>query len=162
VLKGHEAIDVIVHKHQGRWQTTEGKTGLSICAGDKRAEALERTLNHFDREAAREKGKTIADVIAAEVERVGLSPRWGGIVEAGIAQDPLLEMIAGNNRKRDQYAGEFHRIFGTPLSHWWNPMFGFDIVRFDDCFIESGDGVMAEAVRQKYGDRAVEIIQALC
>jgi cyanate lyase len=56
---------------------------------------------------------------------------------------------------------EFYQIFKKPVNQFWN-VCGFDICRFDEYLGEYPDGTsMKDFIREKYGDRAVELIQSL-
>lgn len=54
----------------------------------------------------------------------------------------------------------FKRVFYTDLANYWD-FTGFDIVRFDDEYIKSGDNSMEDVVRERFGDNAVELIKDL-
>lgn len=55
----------------------------------------------------------------------------------------------------------FMKIFGEPVNKFYNTC-GFDIVKFDEELIRPADGVSTEqAVREKYGDIAVNLIRSL-
>ena len=56
---------------------------------------------------------------------------------------------------------EFRSIFGVGLIDYWDDFTGFDIIKFDDEVIKSLDGVMADTVKEKYGDIGVTIIERL-
>ena len=56
---------------------------------------------------------------------------------------------------------EFQRVFCTQLSKYWNPMFGFDIVKFDELHIKSGDGCMGDKIIADYGQAGNDIIKQL-
>ncbi len=61
-----------------------------------------------------------------------------------------------------QYAQEFQDIFKTPLRSYFSPYTGFDIIGFDKKFIRPPEGVSTkEAIIQKYGERAAELVTLL-
>lgn len=73
----------------------------------------------------------------------------------------LQELLKANIQKRELYDAEFRRIFGFPISRFWNNLTAFDIVGFDD-YLKPPDGTsLNEYVTEKYGARACEIINAL-
>jgi len=65
-------------------------------------------------------------------------------------------MIYSDSQKRD-----FKRYFGTELRSYWHPLLGFDIVRFDDEVVKSGNMSVRDAVQQSYGMDAVALIHKL-
>lgn len=73
----------------------------------------------------------------------------------------IPEFVIKNRDAIRRYEQEFFLIFGVALRSYMDPYTGFDICRFDDEFIKSGDDSMEDVVRRKYGTGAVEIIRAL-
>ena len=64
---------------------------------------------------------------------------------------------------RDNYR-EFECVFGVPLKQFWDKFLGFDLLKFDDNFIKSGDldGVsMEDVVRERFGEDGVRIVKTL-
>jgi len=69
--------------------------------------------------------------------------------------------LARVNDARIEHAKEFRAVFGVNLKDFWGAL-GFDVVAFDVNFIKSPDRFScAEAIRAKYGDRAVQIVRDL-
>ena len=62
-----------------------------------------------------------------------------------------------------KYNEEFCRIFcPARLSQYYEPIFGFNIVRFDQEIIKTPDGKsMANIIKKQYGERAEQIISEL-
>lgn len=57
---------------------------------------------------------------------------------------------------------EFELTFGKPLGHFMDPIFGFDLVRFDEHLIKPEEGQSTEeAIKARYGQRAVNLIREL-
>lgn len=56
---------------------------------------------------------------------------------------------------------EFEQIFETAFNPYFDNFFGFDLIRFDDEIIQSGDKCMRTVVKKKYGKRAVELLEEL-
>ncbi len=57
---------------------------------------------------------------------------------------------------------EFQRVFGVPLSKFWDKQFGFDIVAFDEKFIKPNDNESTkQATLRKYGQEGLDLIVAL-
>ncbi len=64
----------------------------------------------------------------------------------------------GKHRKR------FQEIFGRSLSTYFDLIYGFDTIKFDDDITKSSDLddiSMADVVKEKYGEEAVSIIESL-
>lgn len=73
-----------------------------------------------------------------------------------------LEKMAARQATRDRLFVEFLEVFGVSLSNYWrDARFGFDIVRFDEVVIKSGDNSMKEEIRHRYGERAAKMIDEL-
>lgn len=72
-----------------------------------------------------------------------------------------MSFILENVKRRDKYNDRFQRVFGTRLSLYWDNITGFDVIKFDDGWIKSGDGSMHDAVLEKYGEEGVQIIKGL-
>lgn len=74
----------------------------------------------------------------------------------------ILELCGNNARKRIALNPEFRRIFGRNLDKkLWDNLTGFDVVAFD-AMIKPVDGESTmDAVRSRYGDAAVRLIEHL-
>ena len=60
------------------------------------------------------------------------------------------------------YARRFLRIFGVPLKKYFpDNATGFDVIKFDDEVVKSGKGVMADVVMDRWGNEALNMVQAL-
>jgi hypothetical protein len=73
---------------------------------------------------------------------------------------PPLNHFHKNVAKR-KLRKEFERLFGTAFDPYFSNLLGFDIIRFDDEVIQSGDKCMRTVVKKKYGKRAVELLEEL-
>ena len=74
----------------------------------------------------------------------------------------VQEFMQDNNMKRLKYAGSFQSVFGVSLGKFWSVLTGFDIVKFDEEFMKTPDGISTEEfVRQKYGELGISIIKGL-
>lgn len=62
---------------------------------------------------------------------------------------------------RDRLASPFQQTFKTSLQRFMNPFTGFDVIAFDDVVVKSGDLAMSDVVRDRWGERAVKIIEEL-
>jgi len=63
-----------------------------------------------------------------------------------------------------KHGAEFQAIFGVRLTLFMSGIhliIGFDIVAFDKQVILSGDKCMADTIKEKYGDRAAELIVSI-
>lgn len=58
-------------------------------------------------------------------------------------------------------ADAFQRLFHCPLRRYWHPVFGFEIVRFDQVVVHSGDRSMRAAIVEQYGEEAAQLVEAL-
>jgi hypothetical protein len=69
---------------------------------------------------------------------------------------PLTAEIVG------KYSEQFKRTFGVPLQKFCHPLFGFDVIAFDDKIVQPPDGTSTkEAVLERWGQDAVDMILAL-
>ena len=74
----------------------------------------------------------------------------------------VQEFMLDNNKKRLAYSGSFQSVFGVSLREFWSILTGFDIIKFDEEFMKTPDGISTEEfVRQKYGELGVSIIKGL-
>jgi hypothetical protein len=85
-IPGYEQLDTFMTKlKDGTWSMTEGKSGLSMGKGKTQKAAFDKAKGNLDHVGKwdKEKGpkKTIEDLIAEQVEKSGLSPRYGGKAE---------------------------------------------------------------------------------
>jgi hypothetical protein len=56
---------------------------------------------------------------------------------------------------------EFRRIFGLPLREFFDNLAGFNIVKFDDEVVKSGDDCMRDVVQARWGEPGVSLIYRL-
>lgn len=52
-------------------------------------------------------------------------------------------------------------FFGRPLRTFWDNFTGFDVIRFDDKIVKSGDRACSEVLLEKWGIEAVTLIKQL-
>lgn len=70
--------------------------------------------------------------------------------------------MAARVHAREKHWGNFIRIFGVPLSKYWeNNLLGFNITQFDRDIVKSGDVAMCDAIFARWGEEAAEMIQEL-
>lgn len=56
----------------------------------------------------------------------------------------------------------FRKVFKQPLKSFWDKLTGFDIVKFDEEFLKTPDGVSTKDYALKlFGNRAVELLEIL-
>ncbi|MHA2329749.1 MAG: hypothetical protein ACXACR_14635 [Candidatus Hodarchaeales archaeon] len=73
-----------------------------------------------------------------------------------------MSLIKSNDKIYRKNAREFKHIFGINLKPYWDNITGFDIVRFDEEFIKSPDGLsMEDVIKDKYNEIGVSIIKSL-
>lgn len=73
----------------------------------------------------------------------------------------LRDVVLHNKKLLHDYGSRFQEIFGVSLVRWMDTVTGFDIIKFDDQVIKSGDKQMAQVVKDKYGQEAVDLIMTL-
>ncbi|OHD23704.1 MAG: hypothetical protein A2Y38_24645 [Spirochaetes bacterium GWB1_59_5] len=56
---------------------------------------------------------------------------------------------------------EFKRFFGVRLWDFWSPAFGFDLVKFEDWLKPGGGRSIRDAILERHGARAVQIVETL-
>jgi hypothetical protein len=71
------------------------------------------------------------------------------------------DYIADSLAKYRRLAPEFRRVFGRLLKPYWDHLTGFDVIAFDD-FIKPGKKESTkDAVKRKYGDEGVQLVEQL-
>ena len=74
----------------------------------------------------------------------------------------MTDILRKNRMKADKYHRDFKRVFGVGLMNYFNFIFGFDIVLFDEQVVKPPEGKSTkEAIREKHGDEGVQIIEGL-
>lgn len=72
-----------------------------------------------------------------------------------------VEQFEHNKSQLHTHADGFRRVFGISLSRFMHPLFGFDVVRFDE-WIGTPDGVsLSGYLTSKYGDAARTLVEEL-
>jgi hypothetical protein len=75
-----------------------------------------------------------------------------------------VTIVEWAREKKDLYvkhAPEFQQIFGVRLKPYYDLLTGFDIIKFDELIKPGEDDSLEQAVRERFGDRAVELVKAL-
>lgn len=60
-----------------------------------------------------------------------------------------------------KHARQFEQVFGQKLKLYWDNMTGFNIVKFDDEIVLSGDSCMKDKVQERWGQAGVDLMMAL-
>lgn len=138
-------LDLFLHKSQGErgYSVSDNRTGLRLAVGATRDAARQMANDNLARNAG-EITRSIQD------ERT-VSPAYGGAAQV--------------ESKLSKYGAEFFEIFGVRLLDYWDFIAGYDcgfnVVKFDDKVIRSGNDSMANVIRAKYGDRAHDLVKSL-
>ena len=70
-------------------------------------------------------------------------------------------IVASNGEKKHKEADAFYHVFGVPITKYMHPLFGFEVILFDE-FINPPDGTsLAQAVEDKYGLEGYNILARL-
>lgn len=66
-------------------------------------------------------------------------------------------------QKFKKHAPEFHQTFGMSIGPFADMLFGFDIVKFDECIgvPKTGNVSCSDFVLKQYGERALELVKLL-
>jgi hypothetical protein len=60
-----------------------------------------------------------------------------------------------------ELAVQFENVFGVKLAKYWLGPYRLDITKFDDEVVHSGELSVADAIREEWGDGAVDLVRAL-
>lgn len=72
------------------------------------------------------------------------------------------EIVMRNKNLRDKYYAQFKQIFGISILTFLDLFTGFDIVRFDEKFLQTPDGQStADCLLERYGQEAHNLISNL-
>jgi len=73
-----------------------------------------------------------------------------------------MDIMERNRESVKAHHVEFKRIFGTSLHQWVDPLFGFDVIAFDEKFIQPPDGEStAQTIERVYGIEARVLVETL-
>lgn len=73
----------------------------------------------------------------------------------------LYETVRRNKENEASQKYKFHDIFGMNLSDYSCPIFGFDIIKFDESLRTPDGKSTREWVKEKYGQEGLDIILTL-
>lgn len=72
--------------------------------------------------------------------------------------DSVAKMVMAARKKYDSNYMKFQSTFNIPLKTYWDKMFAFDVIGFDD-FLETPDGTSTKDwILEKYGQDAVNLV----
>ena len=73
----------------------------------------------------------------------------------------MRDIVLNNKKMQHDHDNVFRQIFGADIGQFMHPVFGFDIVKFDD-FVGTPGGVsLADYLLSKYGIEAHRLISTL-
>lgn len=74
----------------------------------------------------------------------------------------MRDPISDNLKLYRENAVSFRKIFGVSLFGFWDHFLGFDVIKFDDEFVNPRDGESCKnVVLEKYGPEGLKIIKRL-
>jgi len=74
----------------------------------------------------------------------------------------LYDTVLSNKAKIKKHRREFREIFGIDLNNYYDIIIGFDVIAFDEKFIQPAEGQSThDKVNEKYGARAVDLVLEL-
>ena len=67
------------------------------------------------------------------------------------------ELVSKNAKLKHSCKREFDATFGKPIDQFMHPLFGFDVIAFDE-WLQTPDGTStADHILNKYGQQAVDL-----
>lgn len=75
-----------------------------------------------------------------------------------------MHILAEHHRNRKKWVNKFRETFGVSLDNYWTPVFGFDVIKFDNEYLipkhnyEDEKTSMADCVRKEYGEEAEQML----
>ena len=73
----------------------------------------------------------------------------------------LQDIALDNHRLYGECSEVFFSTFGKPLSRFWSPLFGFEVVKFDDWVKPPSNVSCAKAVEKRWGKDAELLVRRL-
>jgi len=83
------------------------------------------------------------------------------IIDMNDGEVTFLTRLGQRNAQAQRQASRFRELFGLPLSKFWHPFTGFDIVHFDDVIKPGRNQSLRACVDAKYGNDGVQLIEYL-
>ena len=73
----------------------------------------------------------------------------------------MADLVSLNKQKLNSNRADFARFFGVPLHRFMHPLFGFDVIEFDD-WLGTPDGKSShEFIIEKFGKEADELVEKI-
>ena len=73
----------------------------------------------------------------------------------------LLAVLGQRNIEAHRPAAQFYRLFGAPLSRFWDSFTGFDIVRFDALIQPPENQSLRDYIKTRHSNEAAQLIESL-
>ena len=73
----------------------------------------------------------------------------------------LISMLGRRNAQAQRQAPRFRQLMGMPLSKFWHPFTGFDVVRLDDELLPPKGQSLRSCIKKRYGKEAAELVEYL-
>ncbi len=76
--------------------------------------------------------------------------------------DTARDMVLKNKAKQHDHYQQFRDIFKVELARYMHPLFGFDIIAFDEQVVKPNDNESCrQAIVREYGQEAANLVEAL-
>ena len=72
----------------------------------------------------------------------------------------IRDSVLNNKKKYHDNHARFRDIFGDNLANYWD-LTGFDVIKFDDLIQPGENQSTDDAIREKYGQEAVDFAHSL-
>lgn len=74
----------------------------------------------------------------------------------------IADILLGRRNAVQAYGMIFQRTFGARLGNYMHPLFGFDVIKFDEQIARAKNGESTkDVIEREYGKEAVELILKL-
>lgn len=82
-------------------------------------------------------------------------------VDQELGNASVADLLSYHKKLLDSNRDKFQRTFGVPLHRFMHPLFGFDVIAFDD-FLKTPDGQSThDYLLEKFGQEADALIESL-
>ena len=72
-----------------------------------------------------------------------------------------IDLVGNNRAVLIEYRERFRRTFGSDMSHFMHPLFGFDVIGFDR-WLKTPDGIStSDFIKKEYTDEAEALIREI-
>ena len=73
----------------------------------------------------------------------------------------MVDLVRENKQKFNAGQQQFQGIFGVPLHRFWHPLFGFDVIKFDE-WLGTPDGTSThDHILNTKGQGALTLVEGL-